>query len=116
MRIKLNSYYDHFPNHKPVDNEPYVEMYNDEFVWQSQKDSCVLLIEPRSIIPVVYKYVEQNWKKFKYIFTHRLKIRWKGRNICEGVRSIKTVMAAFMPVISEGGFRVIRRTGCAGLL
>lgn len=70
MRIKLNSYYDHFPNHKPVDNEPYIEMYNDEFVWQSKKDSCVLLIEPRSIIPVVYKYVEQNWRKYKYIFTH----------------------------------------------
>ena len=70
MRIKLHSYYDHFPNHKPVDNEPYIEMYNDEFVWQSKKDSCVLLIEPRSIIPVVYKYVEQNWRKFKYIFTH----------------------------------------------
>ena len=70
MNINLISHYDHFPNHKPVSDKPCINMYNDEFVWQSKKDSCVLLIEPRSIIPVVYKYVEQNWRKFKYIFTH----------------------------------------------
>ena len=95
MRIKLNSYYDHFPNHKPVDSEPYVEMYNDEFVRQATEGSCALLIEPRSIIPNVYTYVEENWICKDY----RLKIRWKGRDICEGVRSIKTVMVAYMPVI-----------------
>lgn len=71
MKVELHSYYDHFPNHKhDMPFEPYIDMYNDEFVWQSTKDSCVLLIEPRSIIPTVYDYVSDNWRKFKYVFTH----------------------------------------------
>lgn len=71
MKIEMHSYYDHFPNHKhDIPFEPYIDMYNDEFVWQSTRDSCVLLIEPRSIIPTVYAYVQENWRKFKYVFTH----------------------------------------------
>ena len=34
------------------------------------KKSIALLIEPRSIQPDVYKYIEQNHDKFRYIFTH----------------------------------------------
>ena len=76
MKIEMHSYYDHFPNHKhDIPFEPYIDMYNDEFVWQSTRDSCVLLIEPRSIIPTVYAYVQENWRKFKYVFTHDSQIK-----------------------------------------
>lgn len=70
MDINLISYYDHFPNHRPTGNEPCIKMYNDEFVTKATEGSCALLIEPRSICPAAYKYVEQNYKKFKYVFTH----------------------------------------------
>ena len=70
MGIKLISHYDHFPNHRPTGNGPCIEMYNDEFVTKATEGSCALLIEPRSICPAAYEYVEQNYKKFKYVFTH----------------------------------------------
>lgn len=34
------------------------------------KNSIALLIEPRSIQPDVYRFIETNGKRFKYIFTH----------------------------------------------
>lgn len=70
MKIKLYSHYDHFPNHKATENEPCIEMYNDNFVMDSTEGSCALLIEPRSICPSAYEYVEQNFRKFRYVFTH----------------------------------------------
>lgn len=70
MKINLFSLYDHFPNHHPVPFEPYIDMYNDEFVLQATEGSCALLVEPRSISAKAYEYVEQNYKQFKYVFTH----------------------------------------------
>jgi len=74
MNINLIGYYDHFPNHKPLPFENCVDMYNDEFVKRATEGSCALLIEPRSICPKSYEYVEKNHKKFKYIFTHDSKL------------------------------------------
>lgn len=74
MNINLISYYDHFPNHKPLPFEPCIDMYNDNFVRESTEGSCALLIEPRSICPKAYEYVEKNWNKFRYIFTHDSKL------------------------------------------
>lgn len=71
MRINMISPYDHFPNHNPVDGEPYINCYNDFHVWDEIKpNSIALLIEPRCLQPEVYKWVEQNYKKFAYVFTH----------------------------------------------
>ena len=70
MNINLFSHYDHFPNHKPVPFERSVDMYNDEFVYKATEGSYAILIEPRSIQPNVYEWMEQNYKRFKYVFTH----------------------------------------------
>ena len=73
MKIELHSYYDHFPNHKhDIPFEPYIDCYNDEFCIREPiiQDSIALLIEPRSIIPDVYEWMEKNYRKFKYVFTH----------------------------------------------
>ena len=42
----------------------------DDIFRRERKKSIALLIEPRSIQPNVYKYIETNYKKFRYIFTH----------------------------------------------
>lgn len=73
MKIKMHGYYDHFPNHKhDIPFEPYIDCYNDEFCIREPiiPDSIALLIEPRSIIPDVYEWMEKNYRKFKYVFTH----------------------------------------------
>lgn len=71
MKIKLHSPYNHFPNHIPAVGEPYIDCYNDAYVMHDIKpNSIALLIEPRSIQPKVYDYMEKNWNKFKYVFTH----------------------------------------------
>lgn len=73
MKIKLHSWYEHFPHHK-VDrpDEPYIDCYNDIFCMREKivPNSIALLIEPRSIQPDVYRWMEQNYRKFKYVFTH----------------------------------------------
>lgn len=74
MNINLISHYDHFPNHHPVPFEPCIDMYNDSYVYQGTEGSCALLIEPRSIQPNVYEWMEQNYKRFKYVFTHDSKL------------------------------------------
>lgn len=73
MKVELHSYYDHFPNHKhDIPFEPYIDCYNDEFCIKEPiiPGSIALLIEPRSIIPDVYEWMERNYKKFRYVFTH----------------------------------------------
>lgn len=73
MKVELHSYYDHFPNHKhDIPFEPYIDCYNDEFCIREPiiPGSIALLIEPRSIIPDVYEWMEKNYRKFKYVFTH----------------------------------------------
>ena len=72
MRIKVHGMYDHFPNHHPVDGEPYINCYNDYRVKDKkiESNSVALLIEPRSIQPDIYQWMEQNYEKFKIVFTH----------------------------------------------
>lgn len=84
MNIKLYSHYDHFPNHKPVPYDAHIEMYNDEFVYQAPVGSCALLIEPRSIQPKAYEWMEQNCKRFKYVFTHDSRLL----QICDNAKLI----------------------------
>ena len=71
LKIKMYSMYDHFPNHKAVDGEPYIPCYNDYHVYDKlEKNAIALLIEPRSIQPDVYLWIEKNYKNFKFVFTH----------------------------------------------
>lgn len=75
MKIEMHGYYDHFPNHRhDIPFEPYIDCFNDCFVASEYipKNSIALMIEPRSIDPVGYDFLlrDNNWKKFKYIFTH----------------------------------------------
>lgn len=76
MKIRLHSHYEHFPNHKPLPFEEYIDCYNDDFCLREEvlPNSIALLIEPRSIQPNVYEWMEQNYHKFKYVFTHDSKL------------------------------------------
>ena len=74
MNIKMHGYYDYFPNHHVTIGEPYIDCYNDHFVAieEIKPNSIALMIEPRSIEPRGYDFLlkNNNWQKFKYIFTH----------------------------------------------
>lgn len=76
MKIRLHSHYEHFPNHKPLPFEEYIDCYNDDFCLREEvlPNSIALLIEPRSIQPNVYEWMEQNYHKFKYVFAHDSKL------------------------------------------
>lgn len=67
-KIKLYSQYDHFPNHKP-DNV--IACYNDGKIYSEiEPNSIALMIEPRSLQEENYKWLENNYYKFRYVFTH----------------------------------------------
>lgn len=76
MKIKMHSVYNHLSNHYPKDNEPYIDCYNDYNCMQEiiKPNSIALLIEPRSIQPRVYEWMERNYKQFRYVFTHNSKL------------------------------------------
>ena len=76
MKIKMHSVYNHLSNHYPKDGEPYVDCFNDYDCLSGNipPNSIALLIEPRSIQPRVYDYMERNYHKFKYVFTHDSKL------------------------------------------
>lgn len=76
MKIKMHGYYDHFPNHNTLPFEGYIDCYNDEACTTEaiSPGSIALLIEPRSIIPSVYDWMETNYSKFRYVFTHDSKL------------------------------------------
>lgn len=82
MKIKLHSYYDHFPNHKPLPFEGYIDCYNDVFCMREeiQPNSIALLIEPRPLQPEVYSWIEVNYNRFRYVFTHDSKLLKKCSN------------------------------------
>lgn len=68
----MYSPYEHFPNHKYLMGVPYLNCYVD---WKMvseiiQPKSVALLIEPRSLQPSVYTWIETNYDKFLYVFTH----------------------------------------------
>ena len=71
MRLKMFSSYDHFPKHNYVMGQPYIACYNDRYIKEQVEDNSVaLLIEPRSLIPSNYEYIEANPRKFRYVYTH----------------------------------------------
>lgn len=90
MKIKLHSIYND-PSftcgRKPEfiewsENEGELDCYVDSLVYTVgvPKKSIALLIEPRSIQPEVYDYIENSYMKFKYVFTHDSKLLEKLDN------------------------------------
>jgi len=45
------------------------EIYSDTFIYKAPEGAIVMLVEPRSIMPDVYEYVENNHDKFSIIYT-----------------------------------------------
>ena len=72
IRIKMHAMYDHFPDHNPVKDEPYIDCYSDTYVRNCINDgnNIALLLEPKSMIGDAYDYVLTHYTQFKYIFTH----------------------------------------------
>lgn len=72
MRILMHGFYEHFPNHKPIIGKPFINCYNDCFCAKknTEENSIALLIEPRSIDPKGYLWIEDHPNQYKYIFTH----------------------------------------------
>lgn len=72
VRIKMFSPYNHFLSHWAKPGEPYIPCYNDGFVKMPniEANAIALLIEPRPLQPKVYEYIEKNYNRFKYVFTH----------------------------------------------
>ena len=72
MKITLRSMYDRFPP-KFGESDRQVNMYVDNNVYflndKDDPDAVCLLIEPRAIIPMTYKWVEEHFPKFRYVFT-----------------------------------------------
>lgn len=74
MKIKLRSNYDDFPE-KYGASDKQINFYVDNNVYFLEnadrhiKNAICLLVEPRAIIPGTYKWVSENWHKFKYVFT-----------------------------------------------
>ena len=86
MKIKMHSVYNHLSNHYPKIGERYIDCYNDyNCIFDTvEPNSIALLIEPRSIQPRVYNWMEQNYRQFKYIFTHDSKLL----NMCDNAKVI----------------------------
>lgn len=72
IRLKMHAMYDHFPDHNPVEGEPYIDCYSDSHVREcvSEGKNIALLLEPRSMIGEYYDYVLTHYTQFRYIFTH----------------------------------------------
>ena len=79
MKITLKSQYDHFttsqePQYIEWTKEPTgITCYANEYVETvdtPKEKSIALLIEPRSLYGGVYDWMEKNYDKFKYVFTH----------------------------------------------
>lgn len=74
MKIKLRSSYDSFPE-KYGDSNKQIKFYVDNNVYfmdntdRNEENAIALLVEPRSIIPGTYTWIEENYQKFKYVFT-----------------------------------------------
>lgn len=78
MKIHLYSWYDHFTltqTPKYIDwvkTSAPITFYSDSYITEPivEENACALLIEPRSIQPRIYEYMEQHYNDFLYVFTH----------------------------------------------
>lgn len=74
MRIRLRSMYDSFPE-KYGESEKQINFYVDNYVCDLDgpdkgiDNAIALMVEPRSIVPGAYDWIESNYDKFRYVFT-----------------------------------------------
>lgn len=74
MKIKLRSMYDSFPEQYGNGNGQ-LNIYVDNNVYyldntdMGATNAIALLVEPRAIIPGTYTWIEENYEKFRYVFT-----------------------------------------------
>lgn len=71
-KMKLVSAYDHYGNRDMWDNNSPVKCVCDEQIYANKRtgQQVMLLIEPRSIQPNVYDFVEEHYSEYEYVFTH----------------------------------------------
>lgn len=78
MNITLRSMYDSFPEHYG-DSDKHINFYVDNNVYfledHADPIGVCLLVEPRSIIPGTYAWVEEHYDRFRYVFTFDSKLR-----------------------------------------
>ena len=74
MNLRMYGFYDKITKHKYVSGEPYVNCYDDSAVQRVDTPdytNIALMIEPRTIMPLGYEFLEKGgWKHFKYVYTH----------------------------------------------
>lgn len=74
MRLMMYSPYDHFPNHNMVKGEKYITCLVDYIAMREKgidkSKAIAILIEPRSLNPELYRWMEYNGKEFAMVFTH----------------------------------------------
>lgn len=72
VRLKMHSFNDYWPDRNYIEGEPYIDCYNDCFCLYDPIEpySIALMLEPRSIDPQGYEFVDKHPGKFAYIFTH----------------------------------------------
>lgn len=72
MRVKVHSIYNQFSHHREIPGEPFINLYVDTNCVKEpiEPNSIAVLIEPRSIQPYICLWMEENYRKFKYVFTH----------------------------------------------
>jgi hypothetical protein len=71
--IKNHSFYDDFPDNLPVEGEPYIECFMGDFCHRFGNvppNSIAILLEPRSIEPNGYRWIENHPNVFRHIWTY----------------------------------------------
>ena len=72
MQIEFKSNYPDSLPHNFGDKDGTIHFYIDNKVYlaveENHPDPIALMVEPRSIFPEAYAWLEKNWKMFKYIF------------------------------------------------
>lgn len=76
VRLKLHGTYNKIKDYAYEEGEPFIDCYDDSAVQECDKPySIALMIEPRTIMPHAYEYLERGgWRCFKWIFTHDTKL------------------------------------------
>ena len=72
IKLKTYSFYDDFPENRPEEGKPYINCYMGDFCvrYPVEKNAIAILLEPRSLEPYGYDYIEKHPEQFKHVFTY----------------------------------------------
>lgn len=69
MKINYHSYYKSIPE-EYGEGPGIIDIYADTFIMtRPKKNSVAILVEPRSIIPDAYNWIEQHYERYAYVYT-----------------------------------------------